>query len=162
MILDKNGKLFGKINIIDVFAVIILIAAIIGISIRFISVPSKNVKNKIELTYVVEIEGVSDFTVDALNKQGKVIDSKQKCLVGEVIGVESRKQTLDKFDSDGNLLSSEVPEKYTVDVTIEAIGKESEHGYFVGNDTELSVGSTVKLATKYVNTSGKVKQIIKK
>lgn len=161
MIIDKKGKICGKVSIIDIFICLILIVLIAGISIRFISAPSKNAKSKIPLTYVVEIDGVSQFTVDAFDNKSKVIDAKQKCVVGEIVDVVSRPKTEDKFDNDGNLISAEVPEKYVVDVTISSEAKESDSGYYVGNDTEVSVGSTIKIATKYVNTSGKVISIKK-
>ncbi|MBR4173685.1 MAG: DUF4330 family protein, partial [Clostridia bacterium] len=35
MIIDKNGKIGGKISIIDVFIILILIIAVFGISYRF-------------------------------------------------------------------------------------------------------------------------------
>jgi len=161
MIIDKNGKIFGKISIIDIAVILVILVAIIGVSLRFISAPSKSAKQKINLTYVVEIEGVRSFTVDAFQKKGKVIDAKQKCLVGEIEDVEFSAQKKAEFDNDGNVVYAEVPDKYNVKVKIKAQGKESEHGYFVGSDTELCVGSTVKIATKYVNSTGKVQEIVK-
>ena len=35
MIVDKNGRLFGKINIIDAAVIIIVIAVIAGVFVRF-------------------------------------------------------------------------------------------------------------------------------
>lgn len=159
MVLDKNGKIGGKVSIIDVFAIIVLVAAVLGIAFRFVADPAKSAKQRVKLSYVVEINGVRNFTVNALNKQGAVIDAKQKCLVGEITDVSSRPQKIEQFDADGNVVYAEVPSKYTVDVTILSEAKESENGYFVGNDTLLSVGSDISIATKYVNSSGRVKSI---
>ena len=159
MLIDKNGKIGGKVSVIDLFAVIIVVVAVIGITFRFVSVPSKSARQRVKLSYVVEINGVRDFTVNALNKQGTVIDPKQKCLIGEITEVSSKQQTMEQFDSNGNMVYAEVPNKYSVEVTILSDGKESESGYFVGNDTVLSVGSDISIATKYVNSSGKVKKI---
>ena len=66
-----------------------------------------------------------------------------------------------EYDSKGNVVYAEVPNKYSVEVTILSDAKESDSGYFVGNDTVLSVGSDISIATKYVNSSGKVKKIEK-
>ena len=108
MFLDKKGNVFGKFNIIDVCVIIVLIAAAIGISARFMSSAAKNAREKVKFSYVVEIDGVR---------------------------------------------------QYTVLVEIEGEGKESDNSYFVGNDVELSVGSTMSMTTKYANSSGKVKSI---
>lgn len=161
MIIDENGKIKGKISIIDILAVVILIVAAIGLSLRFFSSPSRSARERVTLSYVVEFEGVRSYTVDAMNKKGVVIDTKQKCKIGEITDVLSRPQKLEEFDADGNIVYAEVPNKYSLEVTILSEGKESENGYYVGNDTVLSVGSTVSLATKYVNSSGKVKRIEK-
>jgi len=161
VIIDKNGKIGGKISIIDLFAIIIAVVAVFGITARFVSSPSKSARQRVTLSYVVEIEGVRDFTVKALNKQGTVIDPKQKCLVGEITEVSSKQQIVEQFNSAGNIVYAEVPNKYSVEVTILSEGKESDGGYFVGNDTMLSVGSDISIATKYVNSSGKVKKIEK-
>ena len=161
MIIDKNGKIGGKVSIIDIFAVIIIAVAVLGIASRFVFAPSKNAKQRVKLSYVVEIDGIREYTVNALNKQGTVIDAKQKCLVGEITDVSSKQQKMEQFDAEGNVVYAEVPNKYSVEVTILSDGKESENGYFVGNDTMLSVGSDISIATKYVNSSGKVKSIEK-
>lgn len=161
MIIDKNGKIKGKVSIIDILAIIVIIVAVFGISVRFLSAPSKSAKERVKLSYVVEIDGVREYTVDAMNKKGTLIDPKQKCKIGEITDVTSKPQKLEHFDSNGNIVYAEVPNKYSLDITVISEGKESENGYYVGNDTLLSVGSTISLATKYANSSGKVKSITK-
>ena len=159
MLIDKNGKIGGKVSIIDVLAALVIIVAIFGISVRFFSTPAKNARAHVKLKFVIEIEDLRDYSVEVIERKGKVVDKKKKDIIGEIVDVKTKKYLKEEFDSDGNLVYAEVPEKYSVDVTIESDGKESENGYFVGNDTELSVGSTILIATKYVNSSGKVKSI---
>ena len=161
MIIDKNGKIDGKISIIDVFAVLILLVAVFGIGLRFYSAPSKNARQRVKMSYVVQIEDVRKYTVDAISKKGVVVDSKQKTEIGEITDVEFDTYKKEEFDSDGNIVYAEVPNKYIIKITVLSEGKESENGYYVGNDTELAVGSTVSFATKYANSSGKVISIEK-
>ena len=159
MFLDKKGKIFGKVSIIDLFVIIVLAAAVIGISARFVSGAAKNAKEKVKFSYVVEIDGVRDYTINALNKKGKVIDLKGKSVIGEIKNVTFQPMKTQSFTSDGRMVFAEVPERYTVLVDIEGEGKESDNSYFVGNDVELSVGTTMSMTTKYANSSGKVKSI---
>ena len=61
--------------------------------------------------------------------------------------------------SNGRMVSVDVPEKYTVDVTVVGEGNETTGGYYIGENVELSVGSTINMASKYANSTGKVKSI---
>ena len=126
MFIDKNGKIGGKISIIDILVIIILAIAVFGIAFRFYSSTSKSARERIKLTYVVELEVVRIYTAEAMEKRGTVIDPKQKCIIGEITDVSYSPQKLEQFDSDGNIVYAEVPNKYDVEVTIESMGKESD------------------------------------
>lgn len=158
--MNKDGKIFGKVNIIDSLAVLVLLVAIVGIAIRFTSAASENAKKEIGFSYVVEIDDVRIYTVEALKKMGIATD-KQGNVIGDIETVEWDEKKEQKVLSNGETVMVTVPEKYTVQVTLDAAGKESEDAYFVGENTELSVGSTIKMYTKYANCTGKVKSIEK-
>ena len=161
MIINKDGKLFGKISIIDFFVILIIIIGILGFGIRYISRAAKAARAVTDFKYVVEISNVRSYTVDALEKKGTVTDLKGKSVVGEITDVDYMPMRVQSVKADGTPVLAEVPEKYAVTVTIEAEGHESDSGYFVGNDVELSVGTTMAMTTKYANTTGKVKSIEK-
>lgn len=161
MILDKNGKLFGKINIVDLLVILAVIVAVLGISARFITIAAENVRQKTQFSYVVEIDGIRIYTVDALNKKGIVTDINGETVIGEITDVEYKPKTVQSIKSNGESVFAEVPEKYTALITVEAEGNESDDGYFVGNNIELSVGSNIAMTTKYVNSTGRVVSIKK-
>ena len=52
MIIDKKGKLFGKINIIDLLLIIILVAAIGIFGYKYISKDISSINFNIKLTKV--------------------------------------------------------------------------------------------------------------
>lgn len=161
MKIDKNGKLFGKINLIDFFVVIAIIAAMVGISFRFVTTAAKNVKEKAHFSYVVEVEGIRMFTVDALNKKGTVTNIKDESIIGEITDVKYEQSETQAISADGKTVFVKIPERYTALITVEAEGNEGKDSYFVGNNIELSVGSTISMTTKYVNSTGKVVSIEK-
>ena len=154
--MDKNGKIGGKISIIDIFALILILVVAIGISIRFFSAPAKNAKETKRVSFVVEIEGIRKYSVDALNKKGNVIDVKRNYFIGEIKDVTYIPQKIDALDANGKMVSVEVPERYTARVTIESDCNETDNGYYIGDNLELSIGANVEIATKYANSSGKV------
>ncbi|MDD6213729.1 MAG: DUF4330 domain-containing protein [Firmicutes bacterium] len=159
MILNKDGKMFGKINIIDICVILIIVVGIFGFGMRFVSKAAKTARKTTKFEYVIEISDVRNYTVKALEKKGIVSDLKGKSNVGEITDVQSRPMKVQAAAADGRAVVAEEPDKYVATVTIEAEGHESDSGYFVGNDVELSVGTTLSLTTKYANTTGKVKSI---
>ncbi len=161
MILDKNGRLFGKISIIDLLAILAVLVAAIGIGARFFTPASDNVREKVQLSYVVEIKDVRMYSIYALNNKGVVTDSKSGAVIGEITDVEYEPFTTHEVRSDGEAVLAEVPDKFVAYVSIKSEASETDNGYFVGDNIELSVGSSVSLATKYVNSNGKVKSIEK-
>ena len=159
--MDKNGKIFGKINIIDLLAVLTVIIAVIGISVRFTSIAAENVKKKTDFSYVIEIEDVRIYTVNALEKMGIATD-KQGNVIGEITGVQYGEMEKQTVLDNGKSKKVFVPGKYTARVTLDATGKEAESGYFVGENTELSAGSSITMYTKHANCSGKIVKVEKK
>ena len=158
--MDKNGKLFGKINIIDLAAILIVVLAIVGITIRFTSIAAENVNQKTSFNYVVEIEDIRVYSVNALSKKGLATD-KQGNIVGEITDVESEKFYMQRVNDNGEPVKVYAPEKYVVRVTLNAEGKDTDSGYFVGENTELSVGSSITMYTNYANCSGKIVKVEK-
>lgn len=153
--MDKNGKIFGKINIIDFAAIVVVLVALIGIAVRFTSVASENVTRKTDFTYVVEVDDVRIYTVNALQKMGTVTD-KQGNVVGEITTVQYTEKDRKTVLENGKAVNTVVPERFTVRLTLTASGKEADSGYFVGENTELSIGSSITMYTKYANCSGKI------
>lgn len=159
--MDKNGKIFGKINIIDLAAILIVILAIVGITIRFTSIAAENVNKKSSFSYVVEIEDIRMYSVNALNKMGLATD-KQGNVIGEITNVEYDKMQSQRVNENGEPVKVFKPERYVAKVTLQSEGKDTDSGYFVGENTELSVGSSLTMYTKYSNCSGKIVKVEKK
>ena len=154
--MDKNGKIGGKVSIIDILVIIIVAIAAFGISMRFLSAPAKNAKTTTRVSFVVEVEGIRKYSVDALSKKGNVIDIKRKYLIGEIKDFSYEPQKKEAIDAKGEIVYAEVPERYTARVTIEADCKQTDNGYYIGDNFEVAVGSNVEIATKYANSSGKI------
>lgn len=159
--MDKQGKIKGKFNIIDILVILLIIAMIIGIAVRFKSSVTTAVKSDVDLEYVVKIESIKECSVNALEKMGKVTDKKSNLDLGEVVNVDYEPTKYQSTTADGKIVLSEQPERYTVYLTIRTKGKESDNSYVLADSNELSVGSTAQIFTKYIDTTGKVVSIKK-
>ncbi len=157
--MDKSGRIRGKFSIVDIFVVLLVIVAIAGFITRFGGSVTKSVTSDVQFRYVIKVEGVRSYTVDALQKKGVVTDKRALEYVGEVVDVKAEDAKVDSVLSDGTIKIITQPERYDCYVTIEAIGRESNDGYILKDTTELSVGREVELITKYVHTSGTIESI---
>ena len=157
--MDKNGKIKGKVSIIDILVVLLIIAVIVGIAARYGSRITSSVKSDKQFEYVLKIENVRKYTVDALEKRGRVTNKKSEKDLGEIVNVETIPGTLQSTTASGEIKFSDLPERYTCMVTIRATGKESDDNYIMEDSTELSVGRNTELYSKYVKTSGNITSV---
>ena len=157
----KDGKIKGKLNIIDLLAVILALAVIAGIAVRFKSTVTTAVKSNEEFIYTIKVEGVRSYTVDALKKAGKVTDKKSELDLGEIVDVSVEPAKILSERAGGKIVLASLPDRFTATVTVKTYGKESDNSYITADSNELSVGRTTDIYTKYVHTTGKIMSVEK-
>lgn len=158
--LNKDGKLFGKISIIDIIVVVIIIALAIGVYARYTSNRDAAASSEAaSIEYVYEVKSVRDFTIDALEKLGPVYDDDTKEYLGEVVDVTAEPSQMEISLVSGQYTMVEVPERYDVYVTIRVDGEVNALGYYTSTNTYLGAGSTFNMNFKYASTNGKIVSI---
>lgn len=159
--MNKDGKIKGKVNIIDVLAIVLVIAVVVGIALRFKAPTTDTVKADTNFVYTVKVSGVKSYTVDALKKKGNITDYRSDKKRGEIIEVVAGPCSTEAERADGKIVMAEQPQRYNVTVTIKTKGKEVKNSYITEDSDELSVGRVVDIYTKYVHTSGKIMSVKK-
>lgn len=159
MILDKNGKIGGKVSIIDIGVILVVLIVIVGIFVRFGNSMTTAVQSNEKFEFVVKVTGVRDYTIDALNKKGKITDRKSEMDLGEIKNVEIVPTEFQSTTASGEIVLTDLPDRYTCFVTIVATGKESADSYIMDDTSELSVGRTIDINSKYVKTSGEIMSV---
>lgn len=154
--MDKNGRIKGKVSIIDILVVLLVIFVVAGIAARYGSKITSAVKSDKSFEYVLRVENVREYTVKAIEKKGKVTDKKSEKTLGEIVDVRYETATQQSVTASGEVKNPETPGRYTCFVTIQAKGKESDDNYILDDSTELSVGRNIDLYSKYVKTSGDI------
>lgn len=157
--MDKNGKIKGKVSIIDILVILLVIIVIIGIAARYGSRITDAVKSDKQFEYVLKVENVRQYTIDAIEKKGRVTDKKSEKDLGEIVDVKVENAVQQSTTASGEVTMTELPERYTCYVTIRAVGKESTDNYILEDSTELSVGRNIDLYSKYVKTSGDITSV---
>lgn len=155
--MNKNGKLFGKISIIDIIVVVCVVVLAFGIYAKFTSSSDAVTSSeKAEIEFVYKVKSVRDYTVKGFEKGGSFYDSDTKEYMGEVVSVSADPAVMDVNLVDGTYTTVDVPDKYDAYVTVRVSGKYNSLGYYTDGNKYIAAGSTLNAWSKYTNTGGEI------
>lgn len=126
--LDEKGRLFGKINIVDLLIVVVIIAAVAFVGIKYV-LPHAEEAPKDNVEIHVFVDDTYRFVTDQLKKGAAVYDSTDKVNMGTLENWEVRPYYEAVVGTgDVNPVMTEIPERCTVEVTLMVKGNYGEHG----------------------------------
>ena len=144
--IDKKGKLFGKVNIVDLLIVIFVVIAVIATVYKFGFSAHKDVnQSDITLQYVLKTSGVRSFTADSITIGDEIYDEETDRFLGTVTNVEKKEALGYLTKADGNIVYTEKPERYDVYITIECDARLIGGGYFANGTKEIGVFSEIEI-----------------
>lgn len=156
----KDGKLFGKINIVDLSVIIIIILLIVGATIKFGNFNSKTEETENQtIEYKLEIKNVRDYTLNALVSGDAVYDSQTGINIGTITDVEYTTAKTYEGLITGEIVLVENPYKCDIVLTIETPGTVETDAYYANKTIELKINSAKIIETKYTKTSGTISDI---
>jgi len=147
-IIDHKGKLFGWINIIDLFVIAAILVLAAAVVLRFTGV--REMRHEIGSTPVtvkVVINEVRQETVDAIQEGDLVRDAAGGQVVGNVVDKEWETHRKQVSTADGRVVWAEIPERYSVYLTLDALGHDLGHVFRIASH-ELRVGTSITLYTR--------------
>lgn len=156
--IDKNGKVFGKINIIDLIVIVVIIAAVAMFAVSRFSDRVNNiapVANGESVYMEFYAEEVPDFVVEKLEKGAKVYDVDMKADLGEVVSFESGPSVSYAANSDGEYVLSTRENYKSVKITAKVNGTPTEYGVAV-NGNQYGVGHSMTIRAGYAKIYLKV------
>ncbi len=160
--INKEGKLFEKISIIDILVIIVILIIGIGVYARFSATPEAVQTKTEKFSYIVKVEEVRQYTIDGLYELGGAYDEETKEYLGNIVEVISVEPTPDTgITSRGNTVKTVIPEKYNAYIKIETDGNVNDAGYYTMSNKSIGVGGELAFETKYVSTTGKILKIEK-
>lgn len=154
--IDKKGRLFGKVNIVDIFVVFLLIFAVVAVGVKFKKVKTTQGGDKV-IEYTMRVERVRQASIDNFEKEYKnIIDAESKKTLGEIVSIENNPaRELVKLDN-GEYIFSEYEDKFDLTITIRTKGSETSQGYYSDSGRLITVGDTIGITNGYVQTFGEV------
>ena len=161
-IMDKNGRLFGKISIIDV--VVLLVVAVMALGL-YVKSSTKNITASTQdevITYQVQVNAIPTYMAEALKEEDLVYeDGVYGDSLGKVVGLEITEGTRLAGLPNGTLEMIPVENTVNMLVTIEGRGIMDEGNYMLNRIYNLGINSARTFCTPYTQFTGNVIHIEK-
>lgn len=155
MIIDKDAKIFGKINIIDLCIVLALIGAAIfvvgqfrggGSPVAIVAQPEQ--RDFILRFYVEEVE---NFRVDGISIGDNLFDDGRNIFLGEVSYLDIDEAVVWNADRYGNTVRSNKEGFSSLEITTELRATPFEHGINIaGNRYGIGHSLTVRAGRSFI------------
>jgi len=143
MIIDKEGRLFGKISIIDLASLVLFILLAFMFLKQLGVIGHKQVAvslDNIEITFYQE--EVNDFTAESIEVGQPTKETLKNVSFGEITNIEIGQPISWDKDPDGKQVSSSREGYNSIYITTETKGKLTENGAILGGE-EYYVGQTI-------------------
>lgn len=164
MIIDKYGRLFGKISIVDIIVILLAVLVFAGVYVRFTGNKGKAVVKNDTFNYTLNIENVRQATLDAIDDSVNThFYNSQKTGddMGVLIGYEARPATRLVEKTDGTAVNAVVPDNHSITLMFEIQGKINDSGYYTSDMNKINVNSKYSIKSKYSAVEGVVTSINK-
>ena len=156
--IDKNGRIGGKINLFDLLIVIIILAVAGSLIIRFfINDETGIIVNEPVIIEFTSTE-VNDYTVEWLELGAPVIDSTTDNGLGTVIDIKIDDAVTYTVTDSGETVATIVPDCKSVVITIDAAGTVDDNGLLIEN-FRYGVGHSLVVFAGKCRLSGKISGI---
>lgn len=148
-IIDKNGKLFGKISVID----IIIVLCVVFVASIFVL----NSNGKVELPVSVDSTVEYTTTLKAYNLNqtltkpfeiGDNVYSNSGELIGEIIDIDAKQGYTKEKLQDGSYVDLPSPEYIDYFITVKGTGTLTDKGYKAKGSFSIVPNDTIKIASK--------------
>ena len=153
--IDNKGKLFGKINVVDLLIVALLVIVAIATAYKFGISPKSDADNSnITIEYVLKVSGIRESNANNILAGDKIYEKKTQKLLGTVTNVE-RKPAMDHITAvDGTIKYVQRPQRYDVNITVESDGKIINGGYFANGTRGINIFGEIEISSqKYTMTT---------
>jgi len=154
--MDRNGRLFGKVSVVDIFVFLLIAAIAAGVVFRFGFSGAVARNDNLNIVYTVKITMVGDFTLEHYVVGTSVYERFSNNRIGEIVAVRDEPYFENHVTNDGRIVNVERYGTRIVYVDIATRGFSTERSYFTEESFELRVGGEVSLWFRYVNVLGHV------
>lgn len=154
-LIDEKGRLFGKLNIIDLLIVAIILLGLFGVNYKlgFLKKIGPTTTSQQKPIVKMWIKNVSPFVSNSVTVGDTLRELSSNSEIGKVLAVEVKPAKDIASDSNGKWIISEVPERNEVFITMEAAADKINNNVKLGSkDAKSGAGVELK-GTKFQATA---------
>ena len=149
--IDKHGKLFGRVSIIDILIVVAILALGIGFVIRQTSEGLATLISPNQPFYIVlETNRLRDVNLDAIAVGDTMFRLHSRDPMGTIVDIELHPATETMRRRDGVVVIAEMESRYRVVITLESQGSITSTGYFVNGLDHVAPGMEIVLVSNRI------------
>ena len=157
--IDEKGRVFGKLNLIDLVVVLVLIALVVGVAWNLVGGKISNAvaaNNAVTVQYEVLCTNVDRAVADYCmeNSNGQLM-SNGDLLNGSVTGCTMEPYMESTINAEGSTVSYQVTDRQNLRFTIECQVVPANNAYEVGSQ-EVRVGKSHIVKTSMIEVTGTV------
>ena len=156
-ILDENGRIGGKISIIDIIVIAVCILVVFSIYVKFNNDDTRaaNMDAK-TITYTVKIKGIRQGTVDAVRKGDILRENIDDNPLGKIEEIKVEPATQKMNLNNGTWVDAPVEDRYDVILTMKTKAEINDGHIYINRVYELNVNATITFLSKYVQFTGTI------
>lgn len=162
-LIDEKGRLFGKLNLIDLLVVLLVIVVIAAVVWKIggpkIEQTIQSVAPAPRMEYEVICANVSNDVCNyALTMVGDQLMASGEMLDGKIVNVETEPNYIVTTDAAGNPVNAPNPKAKDLRFTIECAVSQADYAYVVGTQ-EIRVGKSHIVKTVNLEINGTITRI---
>lgn len=152
MIIDKKGKLFGKVSIIDVLIIVVIIGAIGGFAYKVTKSNTITPFTKTDnIEIILSVDDVDSFVSKSINVGDIVKDRVNNVVLGTLESVDFGDARIQGIDDKGQITVSSRPDHISVKIKVKGSGLYSDSAttsisninYYINRSMEIAVGDVI-------------------
>jgi len=148
--IDKNGKFFGKLNVIDALVLVLVVVVAAGFAYgRFAPRVQQFLTAETPIYFTFMTESVRPFSVDAVAPGDALFRQHEShAPLGHVVRVETVPNYTIVQNRDGTAVSARNQGRYNLFITLEGRGHVRPEGFFLNGTTQVAPGSVLPIQSQ--------------
>lgn len=147
-VINKQGLLFGKVSIIDLFIVIFIVAVL---AFGFMKLTEEKGSAFVSSTHDYEIDVLFKALYDGFPEEmavgDEVYDDRTGSSLGTITAIETTPAVDEVEAADGSIVKSEIPDRYDVIISLEGQGTYNPRSGLVAAGDARYIGTALKVRT---------------
>lgn len=161
-IVDRNGRLFGKISIIDVVVILAVVVMALAIYVKTHKPQTGSNVSNTTIVYQMKVDNLPQYVVDSIQIGDDIYDKERSTggSLGKITDIQISDGTSEAKMDDGTYEIVPAENRYNLLLTIEGQGLvESDGSYLLNRVYDLGVNSSREFNNKYSLFLGRIVSI---